>query len=404
MYAIAGAGSYGAVLSFTRSRKTGALKQLPGSAGCISTDGADRLEAPRQTCGTAPSLAQGIDIAIAPDGRTVYTLSHLDASEGEAVDVWRRDPATGRLRFLECWTGHDENPACGQGAFESPETFALSPDGKRLYVGGSAIGMLPVNPDGTLGAGTCVVRAEDAYKPACSSAPEPREVFLVTRLEMAPDGTKLYAGGGTAADGQLVLFDVDPATGALRFSRCAGDADGDGTCEPGRALDNVNDIAVSPDGKGVYAAAWDLRFDEEDDFSSFTPSSALSAFTGPLEQLAGTAGCLQFYGGRNPGSSVRPRRQGLRLEGASSVAVSPNGKRVLACFGTGTVLLLRRNRTTQRLTPITGRRGCGTDPPTKGYGCAKGRGIGSTDDIAISADGRHAYVASGTGLSVHRVR
>jgi hypothetical protein len=203
---------------------------------------------------------------------------------------------------------------------------------------------------------------------------------------------------------QVQAYAIDPATGAPAHSACAGLV----PCVRARALHEIADVAVAPDGKGVYTAANRFLVTDETDIEGIVTSSALGVFpASTLRQLAGPRGCPLFAAqGRvaNPGCS-RARPPFL---GATSIAITPDGRQALASFGyTGAIVLLDRNRTTQALTPVAGRRGCVVDPPVSrafARACSLGRGIGFTNDVVIAPDGRHAYAVNQDGLAVLPLR
>ncbi|MEA2450347.1 MAG: Lactonase, 7-bladed beta-propeller, partial [Thermoleophilaceae bacterium] len=211
VYATSGIGSFGAVLSFKRDRKTGALKQLKAKRGCISSTGrAQQNLSSKKPCAKAPGLPQANDIAIAPDGLTVYTLAQAGFDDGQAVDVWRRDPATGRLAQVQCLTANAGNPGCTQVALDLPTKFALSGDGHRLIAAGSALTSFDVNGDGTLSNAVCQYKLEAQPGNLCDPAPRLEGVRVATEITASPEFTKLYLAGGQGGKGQISALNVDP--------------------------------------------------------------------------------------------------------------------------------------------------------------------------------------------------
>jgi 6-phosphogluconolactonase (cycloisomerase 2 family) len=84
---------------------------------------------------TARALTVPTDIAVSPDGTSVYTV----AWESDAVAIFRRDPTTGGLSQLAgqqgCVSLHGSDGACIDGvAPENPNAVAVSPDSKSVYV------------------------------------------------------------------------------------------------------------------------------------------------------------------------------------------------------------------------------------------------------------------------------
>jgi streptogramin lyase len=66
----------------------GELEQKAGAAGCLS--------ATLPECTPARGLLQPVDVAVSPDGVSVYSVALGSA----AVGVYRRDPASGELSQL----------------------------------------------------------------------------------------------------------------------------------------------------------------------------------------------------------------------------------------------------------------------------------------------------------------
>jgi Putative metal-binding motif/Bacterial Ig domain len=98
--------------------------------------------------------------------------------------------------------------------------------------------------------------------PPCTSAAGITHDFP---LAQSPDGSEVYVatGGGTAPGGSaehpaLLIFDRNPATGALTrrvgAPGCFTSTGDSGSCGVATALDNPQDIAVSSDGKSLYIA------------------------------------------------------------------------------------------------------------------------------------------------------
>jgi hypothetical protein len=86
-------------------------------------------------------------------------------------------------------------------------------------------------------------------------------------LAVSPDGLSLYAA--VATSDAVAVFDRDPSNGTLAqktgVAACLSETGSGGTCTDATALDSAYRVAVSPDGRSVYAVA--------------TLSSAVSVFT-----------------------------------------------------------------------------------------------------------------------------
>jgi DNA-binding beta-propeller fold protein YncE len=102
--------------------------------------------------------------------------------------------------------------------------------------------------------GTAGCVTEDGTAGACADG-----VALDTaaRVVVSPDGRNAYATA--LASDSVVVFDRNPITGALAqkagFDGCVSETGTGGLCAHGVALDGASDVAVSPDGRSVYATA-----------------------------------------------------------------------------------------------------------------------------------------------------
>jgi DNA-binding beta-propeller fold protein YncE len=118
-----------AVAAFARNKVTGALPQLPGTAGCISEDGTGGL------CVNGAALGRPQSIAVSKDGHNVYVASF----DSNAVVTLVRDPKSGQLFELEgqsgCVSDDGSGGICADGrALVQASAIAVSSDGKNVYV------------------------------------------------------------------------------------------------------------------------------------------------------------------------------------------------------------------------------------------------------------------------------
>ena len=162
-----------------------------------------------------------------------------------------------------------------------------------------------------------------------------------------------------------LAFAADPpsptlAQGAAPFA-CFS-RDGATTCATSRAVNNVISVAVSPDGKFVYAVAEGAVSGVLGSVSVYARDTA----TGNLTQLPGTSGCLSPNGGDGLGGTTCATAIGIR--GARAIVVSPDGKSVYVGASEGTpvetIAVFNRDATTGLLTQPAGAAGCLTSATT----------------------------------------
>jgi len=238
-----------AVASFKRERN-GALVQLPETAGCVA----------EAIPGCAPAIALGAPegLAISPDGSSVYAASALS----NAVAELDRDPASGALAQPAGAAGCVANAPLGECAvgvqLAGANAVAASSAGRDLYVTSlfsdsvtsfsrSAAGLLTPKP----ATHACLVwlRAVGCSFGRALSAPE--------GLALSPRGSNVYVTSFASGAVDVlareresgVVFQLPGKRGCVAARSLPG-------CTPGRALKGVSSIAVSPDGRSVYATAF----------------------------------------------------------------------------------------------------------------------------------------------------
>jgi DNA-binding beta-propeller fold protein YncE len=146
----------------------------------------------------------------------------------------------------------------------------------------------------------------------------------------------------------------------------------------GKALSGPVDLAISPDGRYVYAA------------SSIGDAVAIlrrDRATGVLTQSLSRRGCISQSGGG--GRCVR----GRGLDEVWGIALSPDGRNLYAVSSKVNMLsAIARNQVSGRLSQLPGRYGCFIR--AGGFGCPEGRGLTVAVAVTVSPDGRSVYVAS----------
>ena len=190
------------------------------------------------------------------------------------------------------------------------------------------------------------------------------------------------------ASAALVAVSPVPASAATvgELAQMAGSAgcvseDGTGgSCGDGVALDGAASVTVSPDGHNVYAASL---------FGDAVVVFDRDPVSGALAQKAGRSGCVSETG--TGGSCV----DGVALDGASSVSVSPEGHNVYAAsISSGAVVVFDRDPVSGALAQKVGLAGCVSETGTGGS-CVDGVALNKAVGVSVSPEGRNAYVTSG---------
>jgi DNA-binding beta-propeller fold protein YncE len=129
VYVAAGAtNGEGAVVSFERNASSGALTQLPGEEGCISTS--------NTKCAHGVAIDGPEDLVISPDGRDVYTNS----SQDNAVLEFRRERSGALVQLASpnaCLIKAPVEASCTEAkGLEDALGVAISPGGENVYASG----------------------------------------------------------------------------------------------------------------------------------------------------------------------------------------------------------------------------------------------------------------------------
>jgi Lactonase, 7-bladed beta-propeller len=315
----------GGIFAFARDGATGRLAPVSGGPACIGHQlGCDRSAHPMPDA-----------LAISNDGRFLYAGG---AGAEDGLLAFSRDTATGALAPAGCLHGYRD--ACvypGGSGDGGPRALEVSPD-DRFIISATGTGVGVVNRDPATGAlsqtpGNCVI-GEDRY----NSYDEPSKGCRVDErigrpieMDLSPDGATLYVAAeeGESGSGGLLVFARDAATGAIALTDVV------------RGPAGYYEVAVSPDGRNVYAVT------EEFDFHAFGRDPA----TGALTRIKGKRGCAGFA------------RSCTLLKGISSpedVRVSDDGRFVYLAAAEGVTVYGRDAG--GGLRPLRGKAACNVMP------------------------------------------
>src|SRR3954451_20793366 len=294
------AGYSGAVVSvFSRDVSTGALAEVPGTDGCVSTGGLDSNGG--ATCSTFAKLDQPQALALSPDGKFLYVAGYAAAG----LTIFSVG-ATGALTHLAdpdgCVTAA-ATAGCTQTRYAQRfYDIALSPDGHTLYAVNDLDDVVLAftrNADGTVSqptsSGYCVYNGGVGTEDPCNVG---RGLAGAQSVEVSPDG-KLVVVGTFTTNG-LVRLHRDPATGELSQSDgaagCVNLTSTDG-CGASRQTNDVYRTLFTADGKTLFAAG----------YGGGPDGSGIAVFDvaadGTLAQRAGALGCYSDTGKDSTGAS-----------------------------------------------------------------------------------------------------
>jgi DNA-binding beta-propeller fold protein YncE len=362
-----------AITIFRRNRTTGALTQAYGTGGCIAAGG-------KAGCARAIALRHPNSVDVSPDGKTVYATS----LGSNSVVVLRRNRSTGALTQLKKGAGCIANaatPGCTTGVgLDGPDVVAVSPDGANVYVGsfvGSELAAFSRNtkngaltqltsPDG------CLVNTPTS---GCTTA-----IGLANPegLVVSPDGNDVYVAA--PGSGALDTFARDTSSGgsltqATDGTGCISETAITG-CTLGTQLDGADAVAISPNNVSVYVTS--------------LLSNAVASFsrspTGQLTQLTGTSACVINV--IAVGCSL-----GRQLGGPEGLAVSPGSTNLyVVAFTSGALDVFNRDSGWGAVAQKIHQTGClatGVKP-----GCLRGRALRGASSVAVSPDGKNVYTAA----------
>ncbi|HXD65763.1 MAG TPA: Ig-like domain-containing protein [Solirubrobacteraceae bacterium] len=331
-----------AIVLLRRDPTTGALTQLPGSAGCISSNGSSQ-DGP-DTCQTLATLGRPFGISISPDDHSVYVTDYATPSR---IHVLSRDPVTGALSEVQCLSESPAPAGCAVGrVLGNSKSVVLSPNGSHAYSGDThgvsifdrdlASGLL-TQASGTAGCLTDTGN-DDTGASTCATG---RVLSGADALAISPLGATLYVAA--ADDHGVSVFHVADDGSLTQLAGIEGcitlsGSDGLGglSCATARALTFPFGLAVSPDGRSLYVTADDNR--SADGAAVF----AVDPATGAATQLPGTAGCITADGTSSgvPGACANA---GPAMVGIYDPTLSPDGATVyLPGFDGQTLGIYRR--------------------------------------------------------------
>jgi DNA-binding beta-propeller fold protein YncE len=362
------------LLPATIAAAQGAAGGGKGSAGALRFTGCIAQKAVRG-CSvlTFGSLVGATGLAVSPDGRNVYATSY----GADTVTTFARG-AGGRLRFQGCLAdvGAGGCTALPGEFLRGAAGIAVSPSGGDVFLASGlaeSVSRLSRDAGGALSFESCL---SDRGASGCTALTGPGILAGATGVALGPGGNDVYVA---SVDAGTVAHLVRAADGSLGLHDCVAGGGVEGCRKlPGNSLGGVDALAVSRDGRWLYAAAY--------------VSNALVRFR------IGASGALAFRGCIADGGANRcAKLPHGSLSGAAGVAVSRDGHNVYVASQVGTVV---------RLKPRKGRglsfAGCIAERASSGCRAARRPVLSQATGIAVSPNGRDLYVATQkAGAIVH---
>jgi DNA-binding beta-propeller fold protein YncE len=292
----------GAVAHFFRSATGGQITY----DGCVSNDGS-------QGCADIPGpgtpLVGANDVAVSPDGKSVYVSSGIS----DSVSHFFRSTTGGQISYDGC-VANDASQGCadipGPGTpLVGADGVAVSPDNQSVYVSSgisdSVSHFFRSTVGGQISYDGCV--ANDASQ-GCADIPA-APLDGPTAVVVSPDNKSVYV---TSDLGDSVAHFFRSTTGGqISYDGCLANDASQGCADiPAAPLNGAAEVAVSPDGKSVYVA-------------SFFSDSVAHFFRGGPDGQISYDGCVA-----NDASQGCADVPAAPLTGAIDIAVSPDNRSV----------------------------------------------------------------------------
>ncbi len=307
-------------------------------------------------CATATAINGVTTVWTSPDGANAYALTGTNSS----IAAFARDEETGSLTQLSgtdgCISATGNSGACEIGTFLGGlSVFTFSDDGRTIYGASQADkALLIFDRDPASGAITQRAGVNGCFHDTGGSGQCVDAVALDAPVMALIDDSEmhLYLSTGTG----IAIFDRDPVTGDLTqkpgTAGCITATGHGGQCQTGIAVDGANSMALSSDGGNLYVSA--------------TNSDAVAIFdvdpeTGEIDQKAGAAGCISLTG---TGGACT---QGVALDNANSGTLSNDGQNYYVMSTTGnSIAIFDRDLETGVLTQKAGTAACISDDGSGG--------------------------------------
>ena len=265
----------------------------------------------------------------------------------------------------------------GPGPFMGSRAIAVSPDGRNVYVASSKSNAIAIfrrnRRTGKL--------TQPRGPAGCIATRGPKSCAAAVGLDgpnsvaVSSDGRSVYATSRAA--NSLTVFARNPKGGGLtQLPAGFGCVSGLPVpfCASGRALVGPDVVAVSPDGRNVYVGSF---------FGNAVAVFNRDPVSGALAQPSGTTGCIAEAIG---GCAV-----GIALGAVEGLAVTSTGVYTGSALSNA-VAVLARDPQTGALAQAADGTGCIVNAPLAG--CTSGYEVKGANAVAVSPGGKDVYVTS----------
>jgi 6-phosphogluconolactonase (cycloisomerase 2 family) len=362
--------------SSAAAQAPGGLTALPAPFGCY-------VPSVMPGCTTTQSQSGGHELIVSPDGRHVYESHHAATIDGNSIVAFRRDPQTGALTRIGCVSNFSLPGCTTVRMLYNPRAMAFNRTGNTLYVASpasNAIAVFTRNANGTLtqkqGTNGCVVDVSaqtgtGAPADTCAGA---RALRTPQWVAVSPDGNNLYAASQTS--NAIAVFEITPSGNLSEVDGGCVQAPPvtDTGCSSAGALTDAFRVAVSPDGKHVYAGT--VAGQSIVAFNRNTTSGALTTIPGACVAPTSADGCTALSD----------------MGSITDVAFAKGGAHMYAALNANDRVLLFDRKPDGRFTRRPGSAGCLSDAAATN--CRTGVPLDYAHRLAISRDERHVYVAA----------
>ncbi|WP_144036513.1 beta-propeller fold lactonase family protein, partial [Sphingobacterium psychroaquaticum] len=237
----------------------------------------------RAGIGNAMTIGGFVSVYVSPDGKWVYGIG---GQTSLGIAVFSRNPDTGAITFIQqqvhAANGNELNQ--DYSPTSSPiKNIATSKDGQFLYVTATISNTVSVY---SIHQTTGFLTLVKVYKDGASGVDG---IMGASSLLLSPDGKFLYVSG--QKENAIAIFSVDQNTGMLTYVNKVANNVGGIT-----SLNGVRSLAVSPDGKYVYASAITSNavtaFRRDASSGLLTLSTVLKDGEGGVDGLASASGMM----------------------------------------------------------------------------------------------------------------